>query len=173
MSPVWNQPPANAGARRVGIAPVALEHLRAAQHDLAALARGHRRAVLVPDVELEVLARPADAAELRHRALAVEERVARHRLGQAVRVGEPGRRERPAQPLDERDRHLLAAGDDHPHRRQVALARCRERRGSPGPSRARSTPHVTRDRSISSTTRCRVEHAVDDRGRTRPRSSSW
>ena len=82
-------------ARRVGIAPVALEHLRAAQHDLAAFTRGHRRAVLVPDVELEVLARPTDAAELGDGALPVEERVARHRLGEAVRVGEPRRRERP------------------------------------------------------------------------------
>ncbi len=52
------------GVGRVGIAPVTLEHLGTAQHDLAAFARGDGCAVVVPDVELEVETWPPDAAEL-------------------------------------------------------------------------------------------------------------
>jgi hypothetical protein len=62
--------------RCVRIPPVALEHLRSAQDDLAAFTGGHRGSMLVPDVELEVLAGPPDASELRQRALSVEEGIA-------------------------------------------------------------------------------------------------
>ena len=116
MSPVWNQPPANALLGRFGIAPVALEHLRAAEDDLASFTGGHGAAVLVPDVEFEEEARTTDAAKFGHDAVAVEERVTRDRLGEAVRVGEPRGGKRSPDALDERDRHLLATVDDEPHR---------------------------------------------------------
>ena len=105
---------------RFRIAPVPLEHLRPSQHDLAALAHRDRRTLVVPDVELEIETCPPDAAELRRHVRPVEERVARDRFGEAVRVREPRRGESALQSLDERDRELLAPGDDHPHRRQIA-----------------------------------------------------
>ncbi len=49
-----------------------------------------------------------------------------------------------------------------PHRREVALLDAGHVEDRAAPSPARATPCVTRDRSISSTTRCGVEHAVDD-----------
>ncbi len=75
MSPVWNQPPAEGGGRRVGISPVALEHLGPAHDDLPALAGWYWPPLVIPDVELEVETRPADAAELGHDAVPVEEGV--------------------------------------------------------------------------------------------------
>ena len=145
------------------VAPVAREDLRPPEHDLAWLARGDRAALVVPDIQVEVEARPADAAELGDDAVAVEEGVPRHRLGQAVGVGEPGRRERALDPLDQRDRHLLAAVDDHPHRREVARLdlgqrhdRVHHRRGEPHGGDARALDLVDHGP--------RVEAPVDDHG---------
>src|SRR5207302_5868003 len=70
------------GGGRVRIAPVALEDLWPAHDDLAALSRRYRPPLLVPDVELEVEARTADAAELGHDAVAVEKGVTGDRLGE-------------------------------------------------------------------------------------------
>ena len=145
------------------VAPVALEHLRAR----AARSRPARPAAtdcpsLVPDVELEVQARAADAAELGDDAVAVEERVARDRLGEAVGVGEPRRRERALDALDQRDRHLLAAVDDHPHRRQVALLDVGQRHD--GVDHGRRQPHGGDPRALELVDdRGGVEGPVDDR----------
>src|SRR5436305_1831073 len=82
------------------------------QDGLAAVARCQGSARRLPECELEVTAWPADRAEFRHDVVVVGERVSGDGLGQAVRVGEPRRRERPLGSLDQRDRHFLAAVDD-------------------------------------------------------------
>src|SRR5206468_7762400 len=61
------EPPARErGGGGIRIPPVALEDLGATHDDLATFARGHRAALVVPDVEVEVEARTADAPELGH-----------------------------------------------------------------------------------------------------------
>ena len=101
---------------------------------------------------------------LRHRALRVQEGVAGHRLREAVRVGEPRRREGAADPLDERDRHLLAPGDDEPDRREVSILDSRDvedgadHRGR-GPQAADARPFDLLDDERG------VEGPVDDGGR--------
>ena len=64
MSPVWNQPPANAAAVASGSRQYPLNTFGPAQDDLPTLPCGQRPPLVVPDVELEVEARTADAAEL-------------------------------------------------------------------------------------------------------------
>ena len=161
MSPVWNQPPAKAAGRGLGVPPVALEDLRAPQHDLAALAGRERLSLLVPDVELDVEARPAHAAQFGHDAVAIQEGVARHRLGEPVGVGEPGRREGPLDPLDQGDRHLLAAVDDQPHGGEVCSVDVGERHDRV--DHRRGQPHGGHPGPLElGHDRGGVERAVDD-----------
>ena len=159
MSPVWNQPPANAARGRVGVAPVAREHLRAAQHDLAALAR--RAPTRRPRPRCR--ARGTGTAGRRCRACVTVLSRSRNVSPDTVSVSPYASANHAdgnvrAEPLDERDRHLLAAGDDHPHRREVARLDAGHVEDRVAPSPARPTRCVTRDRSISSTT-CAASNA--------------
>ena len=161
-------------ARRVGIAPVALEHLRSAQHDFAAFtgAAPTRRA------RPRCRARGTGTADRRCRAcdtvlVPVEEGVARDRLGQPVRVGEPRRRERrcagarcsgigifspPA---------MITRTDERSRCSIPGTSRIARTIAGAGHTRGHAGPLDLVDDALG------VEHAMDDGRRARPRSSWW
>ena len=75
-------------------------------------------------------------------------------------------RKRPLDPLDERDRHLLPAVDDHPNRREVAPLDVRQRHDRV--HHRGCQPYRRHPRPLDLVDDCgRVEHAMDDGGRAR------